>query len=198
MTTDDLKTLVGLTLREPEAAARQLIALNLPLSVRWMGVLLSAALSGLLAWLSAQLYPVPEPEVVQVLSLITSHPLLVASLHVVPILVTSALMAGVGRMFGGKGSFEDALLLTVWIELVLLMVQTLQVVLTLVIPGVAIILGYVTLGLFFWLTVQFTKALHGFSSGAKVFLGMMGTAFVLATVVLFLAISAGVMPQLPQ
>lgn len=198
MTTDGLKTLVGLTLREPESAARQLIALNPPLSVRWMGVLLIAALTGLLAWPTAQLYLVPEPEAAQLLFWINSSPLLVALRHVISIVLVAALMTGIGRMFGGKGSFEDGLLLTVWIELIMLMIQLLLVLIILVIPGFAAIIGYIAIFLLIWLTVQFTKALHGFTSSAKVFLGLAATAFAVGTAVLLLAISVGVMPQLPQ
>src|SRR5690606_36090602 len=67
MTFDDFKALVSLTFRDPATAARSLIAMNWPLSVRWMGLFLAVSVSALLAWLSSQLFPIPEAEDMPVL-----------------------------------------------------------------------------------------------------------------------------------
>ena len=69
----------------------------------------------------------------------------------------------------------------------LLLVQAAQLVLSLILPGVAGILGLASIVLFLWLTVQFTKALHGFRSSAKVALGLIGTAFVAGFVLSLIA-----------
>ncbi|KTF07440.1 Cytochrome c-type protein, partial [marine sediment metagenome] len=103
-----------------------------------------------------------------------------------------------GRMFGGHGRFEDALLLTVWIEVMLLVVQLAQIVLSLALPGLAGILGIIAVALFLWLTVQFTKALHGFTSGPKVLLVMFGTLLVMGFVLSFFMAALGLMPEMPQ
>lgn len=199
MTFDEFKTLIGLTFRDPASAARALLAAGWPVSARWMGLFLAVTVSALLAWLSSQLFPLPEgtAEVSPVLTM-TSQPLVLAGMQLVAVLIAAGLLAGVGRLFGGKGTFEDALLLTVWIEVVLLLVQAVQIAATLVLPGVASILGVVAIALFFWLTVQFAKALHGFTSGVKVFLGVIGTAFAVGFVLSILAASFGLMPQVPQ
>lgn len=197
MTFDDFKSLVTLTFRAPSAAARLLMAANWPLSARWMGLVLAVSVSALLAWLSSQLFAVPDSEGMPVLAL-TSQPLILAAIQFVAILLAASLMAGVGRMFGGKGRFEDALLLTVWIEVVLLLVQVVQVGVALVLPGISGILGIVAIALFFWLTVQFTKVLHGFSNGVLVFLGIIGTAFVTGFVLSIIAVSFGLLPEVPQ
>ena len=99
-------------------------------------------------------------------------------------------------MFGGEGRFEDALLLTIWIEVVLLVVQLGQVVLSFVSPQLAGIVGLAAIVLFLWLTVRFTKTLHGFDSAFKVFLGLIGTAFVVGFALSFLAAAFGLMPDL--
>lgn len=197
MTFDDLKALVSLTFREPVTAARSLIAMNWPLSARWMGLFLAVSVSALLAWLSSQLFPIPEAEGMPVLSL-TAQPLVLAIVQLFAIVLAASLMTGVGRIFGGRGNFDDALLLTVWIEIVLLLVQVVQLGASLILPGLSGILGVLAIVLFVWLTVQFTKALHGFTSGGKVLLGLIGTAFIAGFALSIIAASFGLLPEVPQ
>ncbi|MDP5306366.1 Yip1 family protein [Paracoccus spongiarum] len=194
MTFDDLKSLVGLTFREPQAAARALIRLDLPVSARWMALLVAVAVSAMLAWLSSQLFPLPEggPAVLSV----TGQPLAMAGMQLVAVVLASGLMAGVGRLFGGQGRFEDALLLTTWIEVVLLLVQLAQVVASLALPPLSGFLGILAIALFLWLTVQFTKALHGFHSSAKVLLVLIATAFLAGFVLSVIAAALGLFPEM--
>ena len=197
MNFDDLKMLVGQSFRNPEGAARALIGMNLPLSARWMALALAVSVSALLAWVSAQMFPLPEGAASGVLAL-TAQPMIMAGIQFCAIVLAASLMAGVGRMFGGQGRFEDALLLTVWIEVVLLLVQLVQLLLSLILPGLAGILGIVAIAVFLWLTVQFTKALHGFQSGIKVMLVMFATALAVGFVLSFLAAAFGLLPEAPQ
>lgn len=197
MTFDDLKALIGLTFREPETAARQLMSAGIPLPARWMGLMIAVSVSAILAWFSAQLFPLPEGEAMPALSM-TAQPLLMASVQAGAILLAAGLMSAVGRMFGGQGRFEDALLLAVWIEVVLLLVQVAQVVVSLLVPAVAGILGILAIAMFLWLTVQFTKALHDFRSGAKVFMGLIATAFAVGFLLSFIAAALGILPEISQ
>ncbi len=197
MTFDDFKTLAGQTLRNPEQAAQWLIDQRWPMQVRWMALVLAVSLSGLLAYASALLFPLPEGEGAAVFS-ISRQPLVLAGMQLVAIVLGAGLMAGVGRMFGGHGRFEDALVLTVWIEVMLLIVQLAQIVLSLALPALAGILGIIAVALFLWLTVQFTKALHGFTSGPKVLLVMFGTLLVMGFVLSFFMAALGLMPEMPQ
>lgn len=198
MNFDDLKPLLGQTLRDPESAARLLLAAGFPMTVRWMGLLLAVTVSAVLAWLSSRLYPLPDGQTSIPILALTSQPLVLAGIQLIAVLLAAGLMAGVGRMFGGEGRFEDALLLTVWIEMVLLVVQAVQIVASLALPGLAMILGIAAIALFLYLTVQFTKTLHGFTSGIKVFLGIIGTAFVAGFALSFIAAVLGLMPAIPQ
>jgi hypothetical protein len=199
MNFDELKGLIGLTYRDPQQAARILLAQGWPVSARWMGLVLAVSVSAILAYLSAQLFPAPEldPEVAPVLNL-TYMPLALAGMQIVAVTLAAGLMSGVGRMFGGRGSFEDALLLTVWIEIMLLLVQVVQVILSLFLPGAAGILGIAAIALFLWLTVQFTKELHGFSSSLKVTMGLFGTALAAGFLLSFIAAAFGLFPEVPQ
>ena len=197
MTFDDFKALVRLTLRNPEQGAQLLMAQGLPMSVRWMALFLAVSVSGLLAYLAAVLFPIPDAEVPPMYALV-QQPLVLAAMQLVAIVVGAGLMTGVGRLFGGFGVFADALLLSVWIEVMLLIVQVGQIVLSLVIPAFASMLGIVAIAMFLWLTVQFTKALHGFSSGPKVLLGLFATLLAMGFVMSFFAASFGLLPEMPQ
>ncbi|MDQ1899600.1 YIP1 family protein [Paracoccus sp. WLY502] len=197
MTFDDFKALVGLSFRNPNAAAHTLMGQGWPIQARWMALLAAVSLSALLASLAAVLFSTPAPDGTQVV-ILSQQPMVLALMQLGAIVLAAGLMSGVGRMFGGHGRFEDALLLTVWIEVLLLVVQAVQLVVSLVLPGVAGMLGVAALVLFLWLTVQFTKALHGFRSSAKVALGLIGTAFVAGFVLSLIAAALGILPEMPQ
>lgn len=125
MTSEMFKGLVRLTFRDPEEAAHLLLSQGWPMSVRWMALLLAVSVSGLLAFISAQLFPVPRETATPAFAL-SQQPLVLAGFQFAAIVVGAWLMAGVGRMFGGHGRFEDALLLAVWIEVILLIVQVVR------------------------------------------------------------------------
>lgn len=197
MTFDDFKALIGLSFRDPNAAAHALMGQGWPIQARWMALLAAVSLSALLASLAAVLFSTPAPDGTQVV-ILSHQPMVLALMQFGAIVMAAGLMSSVGRMFGGHGRFEDALLLTVWIEVLLLVVQAAQLVVSLVLPGVAGMLGLAALVLFLWLTVQFTKALHGFRSSAKVALGLIGTAFVAGFVMSLIAAALGILPEMPQ
>jgi hypothetical protein len=197
MSFDDFKALVSLSFRDPQVAAHLLVRQNWPIQARWMALLAAVSVSALLAWLASAIFSAPAEDGVQVIML-SQQPMVMAVMQMVAILLAAGLMSGVGRLFGGQGRFEDALLLTVWIEVLLLLVQALQLVLSLVLPTAAGLLGIAAMALFLWLTVQFTKALHGFRSTLKVMLGLIGTAIGAGFVLSILAAAFGIMPEMPQ
>ena len=197
MSFDDFKALVGLSFRDPQAAAHLLMARDWPVSARWMALFAAVSVSALLASFAAVLFSTPGPDGTQIVTL-SRQPMMLAAMQLAAIVLAAGLMSGVGRMFGGGGRFEDALLLTVWIEVLLLLVQVAQLALSLILPGVAGLLGLAAVVLFLWLTVQFTKALHGFRNSVKVALGLLGTAFVAGFVLSLIAAALGILPEMPQ
>ncbi|MFC3627879.1 Yip1 family protein [Paracoccus angustae] len=197
MSFDDFKALVGLSFRDPQRAAQLLMGQDWPVQARWMALLAAVSVSALLAWLAGAMFAAPAENDAQVV-LLSRQPMVLAVMQMVAILVAAGLMSGVGRMFGGRGRFEDALLLTVWIEVLLLLVQAAQIVLSLVLPSAAGMLGIAAMALFLWLTVQFTKALHGFRSSLKVMVGLIGTAIAAGFLLSILAAALGIMPEMPQ
>lgn len=194
MTFDDLIILARNTMRRPGLALRQLQSLDLLMQIRWMALLLVVALSSLLAGLSARLFPVPAETG---LGFLTRQPFILAVAQMFGMTLTAWLIANVGRAFGGRGNFADSLLIVVWIEFLLLVVQLAQVVLMGVSPMFASAMGMAVIFLLVWLTVNMVKELHGFESAILVFLGLVGTALLTTIFLSVLAGALGLLPEIP-
>ena len=104
--------------------------------------------------------------------------------------LTVILIHRVGRAFDGHGTFADALLVVVWLQLLMLALQVLQLIATLVAPPFAGIIGLAGFAVFLWLMTAFIAELHGFRSRARVFLGLvltgLGTGFVLGIAIVLI------------
>lgn len=159
MTGQDICALAVLTLRDPAAAARCLIGLRLPALVRGQALMLVAILAVLMISLTARLLPAEE---LTGLGKAMQAPLSGLAIQLCTILLIAALMAGVGRLFGGRGSFADALLLVVWLEFLTLPLSLLQLLLLLVLPLATLPVALVGMGLFCWVFLVFAATLHGF------------------------------------
>lgn len=197
MTFDEFRGLIGLSFRDPVQAAQTLLSQNWPIQARWMALLASVSISAILTSVAAVLFPAPTEAAVET-GLLIQQPMVMAVTQMGAIVLAAGLMSGVGRLFGGRGTFEDALLLTVWIEILLLVVQLAQLAVALILPGMAGLFGIAAIVLFLWLTVQFTKALHGFQNGLKVMLALIGTVFIAGLVLSLFAASLGILPEMPQ
>lgn len=170
-------SLMRLTLTDPRAAARVLMqdeaalgqAVPIALAVVGFGVMLS--------FIMAQLMPGPE---FPMLDFLLGNPLLYAGFQFILLLFSVVAIFAVGRMFGGTGRFQQALLLMSWVQFFMLVVQIVAVGVMLLVPSAGILLNYAIMVNFIWLMVVFITELHGFTSRLKVLGGMIGTAFVVA------------------
>ena len=198
MTFEDFKLLFLSTFRDPQGMARWLIAQNFPMPARWIALVLVAVVSALLGFFWQMLLDIrlPPEEVLPAGPL--DSPFVTATIQVGAIALSAAAMALVGRLFGGKGRFEDAIVLTAWTEAVMLPVECAHLLLVLLLPAIAPVTSIAIIVLFFWLTVQFIMALHGFTSAGKVALGMFATLLVLGLVLYPFAAMLGLLPELPQ
>lgn len=96
----------------------------------------------------------------------------------------------IGRMFGGKASFENTTIIMCWMNLIIVIYQFIQIVLLEILelmPWLGFvgfllesILASTSIFLFFWLYVHFTTMVHSFKSAIKVFGGVLLTIFVIA------------------
>lgn len=171
-------SLARLTLRDPPGAMAALRDLRLSMGARWALLALAASLSALLAGTLTLLFPVDpaqmSPSDALTLTLL-SRPLLLAGMQFVGVVIAAGLVAGVGRLFGGNGTFADALLALAWIDLVVTAGEALQVAVVLVLPMLTPLLSLALFGLMIYLFVRMVGAVHGFRNPLLVALGMAGT-----------------------
>lgn len=169
------------TLRDPRATARRLMQMGVPMEARWTALVLMAVGSALLTHLGMGMMLASE-DMGSTIAL--PSPLATAVTQFGVLVTTSAVAALVGRWAGGTGRFADAVLLMAWLQFVLLAVQVVQMVLLMATPPLGAMVGYLALGLFFWLLTAFVAELHGFRSLGMTFLGVivtvLGVAMLLA------------------
>lgn len=187
--------LVAHTLRHPREAARRLIGFDLPMEARWLGLLLVAVVA-LLETRIALLF-MPADQQAAVFSIL-ADPWLGVAFQILSLVIIAGAMAYVGRVFGGQGSFADALLLVAWLEFLLTLAQAVQMLVMFVAPPLATLIAFAALGMFLWLLAQFTAALHGFRDLAKVFVGMVASFFVIVVVLAVLLSMLGVLPPIEK
>lgn len=178
--TDRLTALAKLTLQDPRQAVRVLLAEGVPMRARTAGLLLVAVISALLASLQIQLNP---QDLDPVSALMLASPFRAAVVQWGFLALSVLLIHRVGRAFGGRGSFPDALLIVVWLQCLTLVLQVLQLVADVIAPPLAGIIGLGGLVLFLWLMTHFIAELHGFRSRGLVFVGMVITAIAAGLVV---------------
>ena len=180
----DIGELAVLTLRNPDAAMRVLRGLDLPMVARWMALFLAVVLSRMLGVLLLMMLPVTGDDP---LAQLLSDPMTMAGIEFFGMVLTAFLVTVIGRMFGGHGTFADALLAVAWIELLLVALMAVQLVMLVLLPGTVDLLGIVVGALSIYLTVTMTKALHGFTSLGKVALVYFGFSLLLGIVAVTLA-----------
>ncbi|MFW5654417.1 MAG: YIP1 family protein [Roseicyclus sp.] len=83
----------------------------------------------------------------------------------------------IGRVFGGTGRLEEAALLIIWLQFILLCVQVVQIAAMVVLPPLAGLVTILAIALFFWLLTNFIAVLHGFQSLGMVFVMTLLAAF---------------------
>lgn len=179
------------SVRDPVRAVPKLLALDLPMEARWIGLGIVVALSGVSTVIAGWLFPMP---VDVPWAEITSSPLRMAMIQGLGMIFVAGTMAYVGQLFGGKGQFRDALLLAVWTEAVLLVIQFAQLFTMILFPFIASILALASFILLFWMISGFTMGLHGFKSRAAVLIGLIATLFVAGTIFLLILSAFGLAP----
>ncbi len=198
MNLSEILTLSGLwrhtrdTIRAPQEAAQAVLALNLPRNVLWLGLALVITLSTLLA--SAVLLMVPMPEAGAGVPM----PVVMGIVQAVFLVLVSLGIAVIGARFGGKGDFDGALALMVWLQAVFLVVQAFQI--AAIAIGLSVLADIVSLAsilLFFWLMAQFVTVLHGFSSVWKTFWAIIMFLIAFAFLLSLVVTSFGLVPMMP-
>ena len=198
MNLSEILTLSGLwrhtrdTIRAPQEAAQAILALNLPRNVLWLGLALVITLSTLLA--SAVLLMVPMPEAGAGVPM----PVVMGLVQAVFLVLVSLGIAVIGARFGGKGDFDGALALMVWLQAVFLVVQAFQIAaIAIGLSVLADIVSRASIPLFFGLMAQFVTVLHGFSSIWKTFWAIIMFLIAFAFLLSLVVTSFGLVPMMP-
>jgi hypothetical protein len=167
------------TVKAPREVARSLIDMQLPASFGWMAVTLAVVLSTVLSVLSGLILPMDEPG----LSALFASPMSLALTQALVLLMLLMFIQGLGRAMGGKGQLSDALVLLAWLEGILTLIQAMQLVLLLVSPVLAMLLGIVSFVVFLRVLAHFIAELHGFTSAGKV-MGMILLSFLVVSILM--------------
>ena len=180
--------LARLTLTDPRAAARALLASGFPREHHWTVFLLVISLGGALVAAGNVIAPPEEGE--PYLTGMMAAAFIGASIF----LCTGVVMLA-GRLFGSRCETSDAMLLVLWLELVSVGVQLVLLVVGFLIPGAAAALSLVYLFLFVWVLSAFTAELHALDGVIRGFIGVvaaaLGLAFAIALVQAVLIALAG-------
>ena len=175
-----LMALARQSLTEPRAAAANLIALDLPMSVVWSGFFVVNIISVILG----QMFLGSD-----------TAPFVVAAFTIVFSLFSVALVVQMGRFLGGTGQFREALMLTAFLQGVFLVGQAIQILLMIILPPLAGTYGIFLLLFVAWINVNFIAALHGMASLWRAFGVLMLASFVLAMIAIFFLSMTGQLPE---
>jgi len=115
--------LVGLTFRQPAAAAQYLMTLGYPRQVLWLLVVLVSVLSVLVMALTQVLIPAQVGE-----QQIPITPMTYAAIVGLSLVILVFAVHMVGQVMGGKGRFDDALALMIWVQFMAIPIQIAQAV----------------------------------------------------------------------
>jgi Yip1 domain len=180
---DQIVRLARQSLQDPRAGARSLLALGVPLPARTAGLLLMAVSSALLMHLGFLLMPATEDPTAQFMM---QSPLRTAFIQWLVLVVSVFLIYRVGRAMGGNGTLSDTLLVVVWLQVIMLGVQLVQLVSLIIAPPLAGIVNLAGLVLFFWLITSFIAVLHGFASRWAVLAGIFAASFAVAVLLVLI------------
>jgi len=186
LTAHRLRDLARLSIADPEKGGREILALNPPLPARWLALAAAVVLGVVVAYM----LPLMAGQTEGVLP-----PFAAVGMQAGVNILAIFLMTHVGRMFGGQGRLEDALLLVAWLQALMIAVQGVQLVVLLILPPLAGLVTILAVALFFWLLTGFVQAMHGFPSRPMVLLGVLASLFVAAFVLSFFLLLIGFDPR---
>lgn len=160
-----LRNLAVLTIRDPAEAARQLVTLRPGREALWLAFALAVVLNCLVQMGIDLSIPVPEgetpagPETIPLV--------LVRSAGAMMFSVLAFLV--VGRALGGTGSFENLMVLTIWLQFLQIAVLVLTLLVSLTFPFLMLMMLMATAILSFYITLHFLNEVHRFGSLWKAF-----------------------------
>ncbi|MCR9125925.1 MAG: YIP1 family protein [Rhodobacteraceae bacterium] len=156
------QALVIQSVRDPAAAARFLLALDLPRQTLWMALTLVAVLNTLMFSLSNLVTPTTSP-----IPGIFDTPIVYLGFVLGGLVLVVLSLFWTGRALGGVGRLEDILVLVVWLQGLRVLVQALVILLMVTFPllSALVVLAAGVIGL--WILAHFVDQAHRFGSLAR-------------------------------
>ncbi|MFM2354803.1 MAG: hypothetical protein RLZZ528_539 [Pseudomonadota bacterium] len=194
---NDIVALLRLTLRDTRAAFRALLDVAPTAEARWLGFGIVVLLSVVLTQLA--LLGVPDEALPPFMAAMRG-PVSGVVTQGVTVLALAFGASVVARLFGGTARFIDALWLVVWIEFVLVVIEVAVLVVALVLPPLADMLGLAGIVIFFLLLTRAVMFLNGFRQAALVLVGIIAFMIVGGVVLVFVLSALGfvALPPLPS
>ncbi|MCB1311369.1 MAG: YIP1 family protein [Sedimentitalea sp.] len=162
MTAAGWRQLAVVSVTDPAAAARALIALRPPREALWTALVLVAVLNTLIFVLSGMLVPGPSP-----LPAMLSSPVIYFAIVAGGLVLTVYAIFWTGRAFGGQGAVEDILVLIVWMQSLRVLVQVAALVLVLTAPLLSALLVFAAALIGLYMLVHFIDQAHRFGSPGR-------------------------------
>jgi hypothetical protein len=154
---------------------------NLGRDVVLGALVLSSAMSVLLLWVGLARAGLMSEEAASAgVPLMLPSPFFLAIMQGTITVLSAAAIAFFGARLGGKGDFASVLVVMVWLQIVLVVVQIVQTFVAIILMPLAGLIGLASIGIFFWLLTNFVAEVHGFRSIGRVFVGLVLGAFAMA------------------
>ncbi len=171
MTYDGFKPLFVLTLKSPRAAARQILAMDLPPQALWLALSLVSVLTSLIFSGLLQMAELPEGDMGEMArgSPGYSSPLIFALMQWGRAVLSIFVLLWVGQTLGGQGRLVDVLAVITWLQVVGFCVILALSVAGLILPFVTTLGFFAFFVWWLWAVVGFLDEAHGFNSPIKAF-----------------------------
>lgn len=167
-------SLLDLTIRDPKAAAEQVLSLDLSREFLWSALVLVTVVSVLLVKLMQAVLPQSEGALVLPFQ---NSPLLFALVMWGSLVLLVFSVHYIGQMFGGSGRFNQSILVVAWLQFLLLAWQVLQFFVGFVSIVVSALLGLAFMIYWIWIMASFVAVLHRFQNRVLVLVGMVVSLF---------------------
>ena len=162
MTARDWQTLIVTTVTDPGQVARGLIDLKLPREALWTGLALAAVLNAILIGIS-NIVAYPDPLMPQLLQM----PVLLGFAVFVALATLVFAFSLCGRWLGGHGSFDEVMVVVLWLQALRILVQVTTLVLAFIAPILALLIAFAAGLLGIYITLHFLNEAHRLQSLGK-------------------------------
>lgn len=170
------------TLRAPRQQARWAMSIALSRNERWQALALNSVINTLLVllWVHLNIADVPiegESVWVRLGDMLLDNSVVVGLIQICFAVLSVFAFHWGGRVFGGHGDLDGAISLLTWMAFVLNLISLLQIVVWLILPVLAGLIGMFSGVLSFVLLTCFCAELHGFRSLTLTFIGIVFSIF---------------------